>query len=712
MRRIALAILFLPSAIFAQGAPNCTVSISRMADPPDGGFRYTATGTCDQVVANMAVSLNGWPGLSLGGGIGFCNDTATCTINDVLTCAPPGVYEVTPKLVVNSGPTPIDGAPDTLPISGLTQLSVRFQASQLPGYARAFIDYSIPQQIFPHSVQASVPGLPTADSGILPLSGTWEVPPDLPGGAMLNVIGTGVCSSDLGQAIDTIVQIPAYVEFSVTDSSPTVDRRILISNARTAYAYPRFQGLAGRDALVPMSLVARGPNNQAQSGLTVYLRILDPPDTAAYMNLVTNPLAHSDDNQGARAVLDGTVLTAVPNTTGLYQATSGASGSVDFRLLLQPPFAAGDNYQVEASFSQAFPATASWKSGTLTAWKRVFIEKRRMLRNGLFLAQNASAGDNFIVTRENHWGGNKSRGDELSKNEKIVITHAPQSDRSDLGAGWYYETHTILSVEDLGNERYRVNLGTKQGKTVLVEHLQRGYKVEATTDGDIGDGISKLDTLTLGPDDYFDVSPALVIGDPFLDAFTENIVLPDSTTPGALVTVPFVETDNQRLLQNLAEKWSSVVANGSLLPNHQLLVIASDNDASPNSAGNAAGVTITLAGSTRTSSWVFRNAIAEQLSGNNTVNEDRWAMKTAAHEIAHQWKTNDVWNLTDHCPKTTKVYDDPDSFCLLADFDSNGSGTVAQRTNGIARFHLLPLSGGGWHSEYLEIRRRPDPFVP
>ncbi len=253
-----------------------------------------------------------------------------------------------------------------------------------------------------------------------------------------------------------------------------------------------------------------------------------------------------------------------------------------------------------------------------------------------------------------------------------------------------------------------MNLGRKQGNQVLVEQLQHDYKWDKA-DPRIGDGISKIDSLTLGPDDYFDASPALVTGDAFLDAFTENIYLSDTTTAGALVPVPFLETKDEPLLQNPAAKWSSVVINAALLPNHQLLIIAADNTTSGD--GTDAGVCISHVPG-KTSSWVFRGTIAQVLPGNNTATEDKWAMKTAAHEIAHQWGTNGMWGLLDHCPTTTKAYNDPTVYCLLAANDANGAGSVTQRTNGIARFHRLPLPGGGWHSEYLGIRHRSDPFQP
>jgi hypothetical protein len=88
-----------------------------------------------------------------------------------------------------------------------------------------------------------------------------------------------------------------------------------------------------------------------------------------------------------------------------------------------------------------------------------------------------------------------------------------------------------------------------------------------------------------------------------------------------------------------------------------------------------------------------------------------WAKKTAAHEIAHQWKTNGVWDSQDHCPKETKTWNDPTVYCLLAKYDADGAGSVAQRMNGIARFHMLTVDGQT-HSEYFKLRERPDPFVP
>src|SRR5207248_5523046 len=89
-----------------------------------------------------------WVGYSLGGAFGYCYNTKTCTIRDVLTCAYPGSYDVTGYRDIGGVVT--YSAPLPTVVSGPAQLSVRVQSSQTPGYGRAFIDYSIPQQVFPH----------------------------------------------------------------------------------------------------------------------------------------------------------------------------------------------------------------------------------------------------------------------------------------------------------------------------------------------------------------------------------------------------------------------------------------------------------------------------------------------------------------------------------------------------------------------------------
>jgi hypothetical protein len=119
------------------------------------------------------------------------------------------------------------------------------------------------------------------------------------------------------------------------------------------------------------------------------------------------------------------------------------------------------------------------------------------------------------------------------------------------------------------------------------------------------------------------------------------------------------------------------------------------------------------------SSIVFRGTINAQVTSGNPPHSgqdpEKWASKTVAHELTHQWTVDGVWAGTPHttlghCPETFTVFDDPSIICLEATASTTGSET--QSDNMVARFHLQQTPGGDWHSEYFEIRQRMDPFLP
>ncbi|MEO8383417.1 MAG: hypothetical protein ABI779_27420 [Acidobacteriota bacterium] len=502
---------------------------------------------------------------------------------------------------------------------------------------------------------------------------------------------------------------PPSIDFDLTATTDEKQKRVLIKRWRDENPYfsdaqeslpLSGPGRDGRIRIAGRVTDQNGPMAQQ----TVYLRLVDPPDVALYVPAASRLRGDNDDGPGA---LDQTTVTT--DGSGRFATVLNVTGR-----------AAGDNYQIEATtlpgfaFRQQCDATNNcYKSGVLTAWKRMYVEKRRMLRNGMFIAQGANAGATSIVVRGNRYGGNRPH-DRLSRGDQIVLVHAPDLDRSNLAAGWYMESHTILDVtQGRGSNEYIVELGTRlKGGNVSREALLHDYGPDRGRPDDLGDAITGLSGNQITASDTFDASNDLVAGDVFADAFTEYIYLSDGTTPGAKVPVPFIQSFDQPLLQDLADKWSSVVTQNGLnrvtAPNHQLLVIgASNNSQGP---GTVAGVTISdVLG--ETSSYVFRGTIEEEVRRRGgAANAELWAMKTAAHELAHQWKTNGVWGRRDHCPPTTTAFDNPAVYCLLSDADPARS--EAQRSNGIARFHGMLTPTGVFHSEYLEIRRHSDPFTP
>jgi hypothetical protein len=489
---------------------------------------------------------------------------------------------------------------------------------------------------------------------------------------------------------------------------------MVIHNSRSNYPYPSVNQVATSDIERPQYTISGHVTSGSHGVETdLWLRVLDPADPSLYL---PSTMQHENDNMDTKP--RGTLLAVscaapcVPSDT--IQVHTTADGAFSVRLEGTDRYA-GDNYIIEAGEDAEFSCTSGGparsnicaRSGTITAWKRIFVEKQKMLRNWISLTADAHSGDTSIRNVDNHYGGNQGRHARISKGDRIVLVHGPAFDRSNVASGSYYEEHTVESVAHGANE-YVVNLGTKSGNLVTLEHLTHDFGRDPSNQPFLADSIAALAGTHLSAADCFDAADNLFTN-VFAEAFTEYVILPDP--PSGFVPVPNFGSTNETELQAFADKWSvSVGTDGHAPANHQLLLIA---DYNRSNVPDTAGVTVTQVPG-ESSSWVWRGTIETQVATHGAVNEGNdpnlWSAKNAAHELAHQWKTDTIFNLVDHCPATTKTYNDSGLYCLLATNSSGGAET--QRANGVARFHLLPLPGGGWHSEYFEIRRRSDPFVP
>jgi hypothetical protein len=509
---------------------------------------------------------------------------------------------------------------------------------------------------------------------------------------------------------------PATVEFDVKDDTPEPQRRILIHNSRRDYAYPSGYQVATSDSERPRFTVS-GKVTSGVRGLEtdLWLRVLDPADSSPYL---PSSMQHIDDNMDTkpRGLLIPVNCIADCTPADSIKIHSAADGSFAVRLEGTDRYA-GDNYVIEGGLDADFSCRTAGPgqsnvcghTGVITAWKRIFLEKHLMLRNGISFAAPARVGDTSIRVVNNRYGGNQGRS-RISKGDRIVLVHGPSVDRRNVASGSYYEEHTVESVTK-GNNDYAVSLGTKTGNQVTPEPLSHDFGPDPSnpTEASLADSIAALSATNLSPADLFDSSDGLITNSVFPEAFTEYVVLPSPAS--GVVPVPNFGDVNERRLQAFADKWNtSVGPDGRALSNHQLLLIG-DNDKS--ATADATGVTVSRVPG-QMSSWVWRGVIETAVTTRGGAhygeNPDAWAAKTSVHELAHEWKTDSAFGLIDHCPKTTKTFNDSSLYCLLAAHDAAGAET--QRANGIARFHMLPLPGGGWHSEYFEIRRQPDPFVP
>ncbi|HXG59322.1 MAG TPA: hypothetical protein VNL91_09900, partial [Thermoanaerobaculia bacterium] len=259
--------------------------------------------------------------------------------------------------------------------------------------------------------------------------------------------------------------------------------------------------------------------------------------------------------------------------------------------------------------------------------------------------------------------------------------------------------------------------------------------------------------------DYFDSSDARVKGavlgqwgNVFPSAYTEYIVLPAT---GAVTPLPrMILPGPTRTVQRFIDKWFAVPQSvplpatdpdrlnwyGYLVPPNHQLVLTADTD-SLDVTMSAANGFLSNGIDGELASVLNRGTVEQRVtdsrSGMYGADVDTLLSRTLAHEITHQWWVNDaVFGLSDHChPQVAYTSSAPYpagagplpaglQFCLMsaasqapsmpAPWDSTLmiNAVEYQYRTGQTAFHVTQRGGNTWHSEYLEIRKRPDPWRP
>lgn len=337
--------------------------------------------------------------------------------------------------------------PDTHPWS---QLTVTFAAAYEINYGPANVSVFLNgQQVGSSQDIFNVQG-PTFCDGQTPY--TFTAPSMLPGYHVggqntLEIKWVGsMCWGALGSR-DAVLTFtypppPPPLEFEITDKDAEDDRRVLLSNTHVdpfgtpTYPYPRYQALLGRDGVIPVNLRVNS-NGAPVSGVPVELRITDPADTSEYIAGgpgIVQQVPGTLPNGGPLPTLAGTGVTA--NADGSYSATSGANGLVSTELHLTPRTNAGDNYRVTAKVTFPDSGVATGTSGVITAWKRIFVEKRPMFRSGAPLATDAPAGVTNLIVRNEHIN---SVGQDFRHNDHLFLIHAPLYGEPKIPASYHLE---------------------------------------------------------------------------------------------------------------------------------------------------------------------------------------------------------------------------------------------------------------------------------
>lgn len=117
---------------------------------------------------------------------------------------------------------------------------------------------------------------------------------------------------------------------------------------------------------------------QVSTAFTVYLRVYDPPDVAPYVTGTNND--NLDPNK------NGTKDTALQACLSPLQFQADSTHHHFEAMLSITNQYAGDNYQVGLSLDPNYLTNPSIKpmltTGILTAWKRVYVERDKMFRQG------------------------------------------------------------------------------------------------------------------------------------------------------------------------------------------------------------------------------------------------------------------------------------------------------------------------------------------
>jgi hypothetical protein len=408
-------------------------------------------------------------------------------------------------------------------------------------------------------------------------------------------------------------------------------------------------------------------------GRTVYLRVIDPPDRSVYV-----PAGAQQPNDNSESV------TAYPRIPA--SVTTDSDGRFAATLLITSQHA-GDNYQVEASIDPSISSNSSYecgpgcfRSGTITAWKRVYVERDRMFRAGAFLTQDVTPCTGSGCPATTVIRVNNAR--DVAGARRLRLMHAPRFDGAGLPT-YYSEDVDVIRVD-------------RKQNTVEISNPARPYFGPDTNLG----GVTRVASLA---DAVGVITGANVLGD-YFDANTGNI--------DTLFTPSFVEyvwlTDDPLPFMPYKE---SVLGSGAISDELSLLARKwfhryGDDNVQHLIGASAADDTFTLgrtaAGIGTNFIWVFVQSVVDRAPNRG---EARFNGEVTAHEFGHAWQVNIGLN-GGHC--ADRQYNNPTRWCTMhGSYDDFGAchGTCPEFYDGTVAFHY---SAGD--SEYLHIRRRPEPL--
>jgi hypothetical protein len=521
-------------------------------------------------------------------------------------------------------------------------------------------------------------------------SGEWTWRPTVGGNVALYLQGcyTGDANGTvITQAVTVQPDKTKSTSGSVTFDFPSTDpnAKILISKRSTdAFASQWQLPTTASGSLVSVTGTLRDTTTQQPKAGTVYLQLVDPPDTAPY----AAGDAHVSDNVGTATFVgaSGTGFAAAADGNGHFAAA-----------VLMTGHTAGDNWQItgsaDAKMTCANPNPCS-KTGVFTLWKRVYVEEEHMFRAGSFIRYAALSGTDLVpVSDPMPFQG-------LTADSSVLeFVHADTGG----GEGYYSEFATFHALEQDGSGHWsvRINSGLQHDfgpatpPTSPLQVLQQ-------------DGVGVVDAGTFDPANAY-VAPL------FAEMFTELTPLP----PLAVAEVPFVAELTPAANLFFSSRWLQHATNVNATVRHpqdnvfhritvRQTVLVSDQQSGK--YGAELGVT-TVSGGVNFS-LLCMGRIEDLVAGNvhdlngNLVGQEYVGLapavaegETTAHETMHFWVHAGGVDGNGHCLAERWQHDGLN--CLLHR-PYAGPGLA----DGLVELHY---ENHGGDSEYMTVRRAADP---
>jgi hypothetical protein len=474
-----------------------------------------------------------------------------------------------------------------------------------------------------------------------------------------------------------------------------------------------------------MDITGSVVNAPADGPYDVYFKLVDPKDPSPYAVGDAHAGDNGDTQHPALLMLpDGTHRTNV----GTVLHTTWDRLTRKVALVLEgTDHYAGDNYQVEASFDQAFPCEnthdPSYPCATtaiMTTWKRIYIETDHMFRSGAFVTADT---DPAVADVEISEQSSFVAGQSVRFIHGSPFHHGLAPAGSPFGDTSFFEDATILTPaqnDPLG----AIYIDTDGHWHMRLTHPLRNVFLRTDTRG-VSFWADAVGPMTAPGNGFFEPNTSL-LHDYFATMFVDVADAPQTVSEFPHLDIDLLPQPAQRGLapRLMANRWFQNSERGTAspddakaLPNHIHLVGATAIPLNP-ACGTDLGDTYVSLTSNVSWIWVRRIEDAPFPFGSNepaqcvglyqgTHNRVPAMVNglSVTHELTHQWDVNPpVATTFGHCGETSATV--PGDVCLMnrAFF---ATAPPVEIDSGRATLHYL---AHGANSEYSTVRSQLEPI--